>query len=252
MILLSATAAHARTDSRFQVIAHRGEHQRNPENSTPGIEAATAMGVDFVEIDVRTTSDGRFVLMHDGSVDRTTNGKGPVAGMTLSVLRELRLKQDERLSVPTFDEALEILRKSKSGLYLDAKQISAPNIAKALREHRMEKRTVVYGSPALLEALQQTGCQARVMPEAKDAKTLESLLARLRPDVVAFDHRDWTPDLIGMAKASGFVRDLFVDRLGPNDNPIAWEEALQMGATGIQTDHPAELLKLREKKHEKA
>jgi glycerophosphoryl diester phosphodiesterase len=214
-IILLASPAVAGTESKFQVIAHRGEHRRNPENSASGIEAAAAMGVDFVEIDVRTTTDSQFVLMHDTNVERTTNGTGPVAGMTFSAIRKLRLKQDDQQGVPTFDEALEILQKSKSGLYLDAKQISAPNIAKVLRAHGMEERTVVYGSPVLLRELQQTGCRARVMPEARNAEILRSLLAELRPRVVAFDHRDWTPELIALAKASEFVRDLFVDRLGP-------------------------------------
>ncbi len=58
------------------VIAHRGDWRNAPENSILAIEKAVAMGVDIIEIDIQKTRDGQLVLMHDETVDRTTNGKG--------------------------------------------------------------------------------------------------------------------------------------------------------------------------------
>src|SRR5947209_4506366 len=58
------------------VIAHRGEHLSHPENTIAAFQAAVDAGADFFELDVRTTSDGKFVLMHDSTVDRMTNGHG--------------------------------------------------------------------------------------------------------------------------------------------------------------------------------
>ena len=71
--------------------AHRGEHHHHPENSLPAIEAAAGAGVDYVELDIRTTSDGQLVLMHDATVNRMTNGKGKVAEMTFDEIRALDL-----------------------------------------------------------------------------------------------------------------------------------------------------------------
>ena len=54
------------------VISHRGEHLHHPENTLPAFRAALEAGADFIEVDVRTTSDGKLVVMHDGTVDRST------------------------------------------------------------------------------------------------------------------------------------------------------------------------------------
>jgi glycerophosphoryl diester phosphodiesterase len=96
------------------VAAHRADWRSHPENSLPAIRSAIAMGVDIVEVDVRRTKDGRFVIIHDTTLDRTTTGRGKVAEMTLEDLRKLRLRDgagsvtDER--VPTLEEALETVR----------------------------------------------------------------------------------------------------------------------------------------------
>src|SRR5271156_4618615 len=71
------------------VIAHRGEHRAHPENTLPAFQAAIEAGADFFELDVRTTSDGRLILMHDAKVDRTTNGSGTVREMTFEQIRML-------------------------------------------------------------------------------------------------------------------------------------------------------------------
>jgi len=70
-------------------IAHRGASGYAPENTRAAFEQAIEMGADGIETDVRRTSDGELVLMHDMTVSRTTNGNGPVADHTLAELRTL-------------------------------------------------------------------------------------------------------------------------------------------------------------------
>lgn len=225
-----------------QVIAHRGEHRTCPENSASGIQVAALMGVDYVEMDVRTTRDGKLVLMHDATVDRMTGAKGAIASMTFAEVRALGLvKSGEK--IPAFEEALEILRPAsrKTGVYLDAKNVSAADIMKALRDQGMLERCVVYGGPKLLAEIQAFGPIPRVMPEAMSVNGVRKWVADLKPEVMAFDGNDWKDDVISAAKEAG-VRDLFVDRLGADDNPGAWEDAIRKGATGIQTDRPEDLL----------
>jgi len=87
------------------VVAHRGAAAYEPENTLRAIERAYQLGADVVEIDVRATKDKRLVLMHDETVDRTTDGHG--------LLRSLTLREVKRLSVggeaiPTLEEALEL------------------------------------------------------------------------------------------------------------------------------------------------
>ena len=75
----------------MQVIAHRGASGYAPENTRAAFDRAIAMGADALETDVQLTADGRLVLFHDATVDRTSDGSGPVADYTLAELRRLDL-----------------------------------------------------------------------------------------------------------------------------------------------------------------
>jgi len=95
-------------------IGHRGASGLAPENTLASFRKALEIGVDGVELDVRETKDHEIVLMHDGKVDRTTNGSGFVQDMTLSEIK--RLDAGSKFGpnfrgekVPTLKEALELL-----------------------------------------------------------------------------------------------------------------------------------------------
>lgn len=70
-------------------IAHRGASGHAPENTRAAFDLAIAMGADAIETDVQLTADGELVLFHDSRVDRTSNGRGPVASHSLDELRRL-------------------------------------------------------------------------------------------------------------------------------------------------------------------
>ena len=96
------------------ISAHRGENGVFPENTISGFLEAVRFGAAQVEFDVRRTKDGRLIVMHDVTVDRTTNGKGNVADLTFDEIRALDagIKKNARFAgtkVPTFEEALDCL-----------------------------------------------------------------------------------------------------------------------------------------------
>ncbi|USK36680.1 hypothetical protein LIT25_26460 (plasmid) [Bacillus sp. F19] len=103
-----------RKNAPLMITAHRGQHREYPENSLGAIKEAIKDGAEIVEIDVMLTADGVPVLMHDTTVDRTTNGTGKVSDFTLAEIKELRLKegfggQTAKLTdytVPTLEEAM--------------------------------------------------------------------------------------------------------------------------------------------------
>jgi glycerophosphoryl diester phosphodiesterase len=76
-------------NSRPLVIAHRGGRGIAPENTLTAFQKSSDLGVDVLELDIHATKDGELVVIHDKSVDRTTNGKGLVAEMTFDEIREL-------------------------------------------------------------------------------------------------------------------------------------------------------------------
>lgn len=101
-------------DKRVLVIAHRADWRSSPENSLLAIESCITKGIDIAEIDIRRTKDGVLVLMHDETLDRTTNGKGKVEDWTYDSLKLLRLKNGlgwtTDLAIPRFEQALEIAK----------------------------------------------------------------------------------------------------------------------------------------------
>lgn len=111
-------------NEEVMVIAHRGDWRNAPENSILAIQNSIDMGVDMVEIDVRMTQDSVLVLMHDKTIDRTTNGTGFIWDITYDSLQTLYLKngllQTTPHKVPTLKEAL-LASKDKILINLDTK-----------------------------------------------------------------------------------------------------------------------------------
>lgn len=98
-----------------KVIGHRGNVKFAPENTIPALLEAIKLGVDLVEIDVRQTQDGELILMHDETVDRTTNGSGDVANLTLADIKALDAgswfsENFKGVRAPTLREALAAIR----------------------------------------------------------------------------------------------------------------------------------------------
>ena len=129
--------------NRFVVIAHRGEHLRHQENTLEAIEGAIAAGADFVEIDLRRSRDGVYLLMHDRTVDRMTTGQGAVASLKwaeLSALsvRDRRLTQVPPSRIPKFTEALRACH-GRIRIYLDFKDGDRAETAKLIREAGCER-----------------------------------------------------------------------------------------------------------------
>lgn len=97
LIMLAIFALNAKAASEYpffdqksvMVIAHQGGEQLRPSNTLPAFEHAAALGVDVLEMDVHQTKDGVLVLMHDDTVDRTTDGSGAIQAMTLAEIKAL-------------------------------------------------------------------------------------------------------------------------------------------------------------------
>lgn len=97
------------------VAAHRGWCSKYPENTMEAIQAAVEIGVDQIETDIRVTKDGELVLIHDATVDRTTNGTGKVIDYTLAELKELdagiyKGNEFKGCRIPTFIEFMDYVK----------------------------------------------------------------------------------------------------------------------------------------------
>lgn len=102
-----------------QVIAHRGGASYAPENTLAAFKNAIAQGADWLEFDVQMTRDGALVVIHDETVDRTTNGTGAVRDLSLEQIKALDAGNGEQ--IPTFEEVVALAKASGTKILPEAK-----------------------------------------------------------------------------------------------------------------------------------
>jgi glycerophosphoryl diester phosphodiesterase len=229
--------------TKIKVISHRGEHLHHPENTLAAFQAAIDAGADYFELDVRTTSDGKFVIMHDSTLDRTSNGTGEVHKHTFDEIRALDAGSKfspafAGTRVPTLDEAFDLAH-GKINVYVDTKYADPQQLVDTIVRHDMLDHVVIYGNPFFLYEVHKIRPTLKVMPEAITPDICKLLVRAMQPQVIAFDAHDFTGPVIGCAKDA--KAKIYVDRLGDADNPETWQKAIDLGAAGIQTNLPAEL-----------
>lgn len=124
------------------IIGHRGASGRYPENTLLAFRSAIEAGAHALELDVRLSADGVPVVIHDATVDRTTDGRGPVGARSLDQLKQLDAGRGER--VPAFHEVLDAFPRVPLLVELKETAVAAP-VVEALRARR-RLRSVLVGA----------------------------------------------------------------------------------------------------------
>ncbi len=295
---LAASAAHASPEGTMRrlhdpeggliVIAHRGCHEAaprhglgtTPENSPAALMQCFALGADVMETDVRRSRDGHLVIMHDDSVDRTTNGTGKVADLSLAQLKALRLRQDEGRAgaaltdqhIPTLDELL-ALAKDRVVLNLDVKDAIYGEVVNAVHRAGAQDRVIVKtfagvaSVPLAAIAPYDRGPFAVIpispQPDAGDVPQIiaNQMAGRVKPIAIELPVLPLTtlPRVMQRAKAVGvpiWINTLFkgfVTGMGGDpearQNPKAvWGRLADMGVKLFQTDAVEDLLRYRDER----
>ena len=231
------------------VAGHRGDRARAPENTMPAFAAAFASELEFVETDVQLTLDGVPVLMHDETVDRTTDGTGAVADLTLAEIRGLDAgswyaPQFAGTPVPLFDEFLDALAGTRKKALVELKGYWSPD-----------------GIRTVLDAVYLRGVQNRVVFASFNLTTVAHLAdtAPAIPRVII--KRDLPEDPVSLARYYDAIAILTTPNSLENDPDAVsrmheagfgvlvytlnsekrWSEALAYGVDGIVTDKPSKL-----------
>jgi len=116
-------------------VGHRGACGTTPENTLTAFKKAIALGADGVELDVHLCKSGELIVIHDDTVDRTTNGHGAVAELTLAEIRVLRIEGGEH--VPTLEEALDVI--TGAYCFIEIKHPGAALAVARLIAHRVKQ-----------------------------------------------------------------------------------------------------------------
>jgi glycerophosphoryl diester phosphodiesterase len=250
LVFGAAIALNGSTVGQPQLIAHRGGPAYQPENTMAAFQQAALDGAGWLEFDVQMTQDGTLVVIHDDTVDRTTDGTGAVAGLTLAEVQALDAGKGER--VPTFGEVIAFAKERGLGILPEAKQPGLypgieEKLVKAIEEAGYLDRTIVqsfsaqtldrihkinpglrlcklYGLWDLSIQGTQPGQAAYICPMAE--------MVLLNPAMLRQVHRDG--------------RQAFV-WFGIVEHPLIMRLLLWLGADGLMVDDPKALADLLER-----
>ncbi|KQQ84917.1 glycerophosphodiester phosphodiesterase [Xanthomonas sp. Leaf131] len=271
-------------DGGIVVVAHRGchapapEHGFNdtaPENSLAALERCIAIGADVMETDVRRAADGTLVMLHDATVDRTTDGTGKLSELTLSDLQKLRLRSDEGGAqaaltdqrVVTLDQ---MLARSKGHilLNLDVKDAIYVQVVDAVARLGMQHQVIVkaeagiatpplaamqpfdkvYFFPILINAHGNADLAAIATAQTRNARPaafeLPKMSAAQLPALAAVS-KAHNVRLMVNSLWEGFIAGYGGDADAERDPDKVWGRLYRDGVSIIQTDAPEALLRYR-------
>ena len=216
----------------FLLISHRGASRYEPENTLRSFRRALDMGSRAIEFDVRKSLDGRLVVIHDRTVDRTTDGGGAVSGKTLSELRSLDVGRGER--IPTLEDVFGSFA-GRCGLVVELKERGTEEKTVSLiKAHGLIKDVAVvsFREDCLRAVRELDPSVATGLITVSGFGCVKKALS-LGCRVVAANHRFMTRRLVSRARRNG----LFVCCWTVND-PKRGEKLAGAGVNGIITDRP--------------
>ena len=238
------------------IIAHRGNSARAPENTLAAVREAVEAGAGAVEMDLRLTSCGQAVLMHDATVERTTDGSEMVVNMSLEEIKKLdagswkgEAYAGER--VPTFLEAARFLT-NKCLVLAEVKEAGlGAALAQAAELAAIRDQLIVLWPGRDPEALADVRRHLPGTPvleggDAPGAFSADFFAGRKERGIRGFDYRFETlsADFVSAAHRAGMR--VFAWTL---NDPKEMESALWMGLDGITTDDPAGLIEVMKNFH---
>jgi glycerophosphoryl diester phosphodiesterase len=250
---------------RTEVIAHRGGGGEWPGETLYAFDHAERAGADVLEMDLHSTADGELVLMHNSTVDQTTNGTGKITELTLSQIKALDAgyrwsadgksfpfrSHDPLITVATLREVFENFSHMRLNIEIKQKE---PSIVRPfcdlIREFQMTDKVLVasFWDSAMDEfrATCPDVATSASTPEAIEFFAFHNIAPSYRPATDAIQVRAEfahlqivTPDLVGDAHSL----DLAIHAWTVND-PAEMQRLISVGADGIITDYPSTMLSL--------
>ncbi|MFZ2103349.1 MAG: glycerophosphodiester phosphodiesterase family protein [Oricola sp.] len=186
----------------IQLVCHRGANRFAPENTLAAARLSFEQGADYVELDVRESADGELMVIHDPTVERTTDGSGRVDSMTAGQLRAL--DAGSRFSphfrgerIPLLGEMIDLARSYGRKLYIENKSVDGNRLARFVEGMGFLGDCFFWsGNPALQDSMRAASATAqikvRIMARHCDYPSTDALKSHLNPSVaeILFERYD--------------------------------------------------------------
>lgn len=231
----------------IELISHRGARFEAPENTLEGFRLAKQLGMTTVEFDVQLTRDGELVVIHDATVDRTTNGTGAVSELTLEEIKALDARSVHVLwptpvRVPTFKEALAELE-DMPYLEIEIKGNATHDLEKLVRDMIATIKESGRDSAFVLTSIQPEALELAMEIEEGfprgwsgnwDDPAKFNIAEGLKLTQVGIDLPKATPEIVQRAKDAGYTTVAWIC----NDEPSVLK-AIELGYDKAGTDAPS-------------
>jgi glycerophosphoryl diester phosphodiesterase len=235
-----------------RLVAHRGLFRHAPENTLPAYAACLELRLGF-ELDVRRSKDGHLVVVHDATLERTSDGKGKVAEHSLAELKQLDAGRWFDLAfagtrIPTLDEVFALLKARGHAdtlvaidLKIDDGKVEA-DVVRLAKKHGVLSRLIVIGtaidSPAVRQRLRQAD---ETTPVAVLAQTAADLAKALAQKDASWAYLRFVPTAAQVKQARRAGKKVFVSgKVVAGKETKNWLEARSAGVDAILTDYPLE------------
>ena len=226
-------------------VAHRGASAQYPENTLLAFRQAIAQGIDALEVDVHCTADHELVLMHDSTLERTTNGHGNVCDYRLQEIRQLDAGQGEK--IPLLMEAIQLAREAQIRLYVEIKGATetealdiTDGVIQTLEAVDFLSQTIItsFFAKALLRAKAlHPEVSTMLDPSPQDGSLtppqISAQVLRAGANCLSYDFHILTPAIMRECQLMG----LTVWAWAP-DEPQDIQRALSLDVDGIVTNRP--------------
>jgi Glycerophosphoryl diester phosphodiesterase family len=223
---------------KIEIVCHKGANEYAPENTYAAAQRCVDWGVDYVEIDVRTSKDGVFYLLHDPTVERTTNGFGAIAELSAAEIDRLDAGSwfhphfaDQR--VPRLEEFLRWI-KGKAKVFLDVKAADPQALIDLVERVGMAEATFFWSGSNLWA--QELRALAPHFALKINVRTVEDLLHAhtfFQANIVEVSLEDMRPALQSACQSHGIKLMIYHQQ----KDPIAFRAVLDWGAEMINLNH---------------
>jgi len=200
LAVLSATLVHGR---ELEIVAHRGANHLAPENTFAAAQKCVELRVDYVEIDVRTSKDGVMYILHDKTLDRTTNGTGEISARSSDYIDTLDAgswfgSEFSGEKVPRLKPFLEAF-KGKIKIYFDVKGADLAKLVELVRETGFDRNCFFwFSNDAQAVALRKLDPDIPLKMNAVDVDGLKRVLA-YNPQIIEYRLENLTPEFAAFA-----------------------------------------------------
>lgn len=200
-----------------QVVCHRGATEVAAENTLPGLHAAFRAGFAYVELDVQETADGALVVIHDPTLERTTNGRGAVCWHTLADLQRLDAGPKTKgvpatVPISTFEDYLTAAKDHGGRLFVELKSADPAKILAAVTAHDMLGHCFFWSfDHAKVQAIRGINPKAAIMARRQDFPSLQALL-EFAPQVAEFTLDDDLSEITACREAGISVMTAYMGR----------------------------------------